>query len=213
MYNEPDVNFWLRLQVGDFVNLSDEQALDDSIKEGSTEEIVSIKHITEKDNLAKWVIAELQGKDRDDALYLVIKIVDREVSIRVFFETDDFNPGDRSDVIEDEDFWLFEEPEDEDDFEYTDLEYRKEIHVTVSGNEIIYRQKPQGVLYGESDDPEESEVYMASIIEYDTDSEDCPNPELLIIETGEGPNGGYINVMFGTEINFSEIEVFPQDAD
>lgn len=199
MSNKHDPEFWLAIRKGDSIILSDKQAIEESLRrdlgaDGMTHIVKSARHIRELNDLCQWVVLELDDDEQD--LFLFIKIVDDDIDLRVIFPAAGFTPGNREDMIEEENLWLFQEPSDPDDFELMDLEYTKAVDWDAPfggpiGDGIIqatYRQKSQGVLQGQVFCyPEESGIgdQIATVVELSTDERDVDNPEMLILETGE----------------------------
>lgn len=195
---ERNPEFWLGIRQGDSIVLSDRQAIEESLRrdqgaDGMTYLVKSTTHVRELSSLCQWIFLELDDDQQD--VRLLVKIVDQEIDLLVIFPVDGFEPGNREDMIDREEFWLFQEPEDTEDFDLTTLEYTKGIDWDAPcddsiGDGIIsttYAQKAQGELHGQVFCyPEESGIgdQIATIIEYTTDDE-VDNPELLIIEVGE----------------------------
>lgn len=218
MYEKDLPEFWLNLKPESIVTIADTQAIKDSMDAGEgtkgidyvVKYILKIKHLQ---GLAEWLLLNLEGTDQD--LWLMVKIVDKEMSLRVYYEPPEFESGNREDMIEKEEFWLFKEPEDPDNFEFNDLSYADKIEQTIKTSEgeqeLIYNQKAQGVIYGACTcRPLKSgmEESFATLVEYTADQE-CENPELLIFELGpeDSKEGGHIRMMLGAELNFSDIDV------
>lgn len=202
--------FWKQLKIGDIIGLQDKQAIEDQMKEGkelgeTDYEVRCIKTFKvdgELGRLAEYLLIELvQG---EETIFLSVKIVDDHIYLRVFFEVEEFEQGNRVDMLENDCEWIFEEPEDTEDFNFTDLEYAKSIVQKVDEEEVEFTLLPQGELSGEcTSNPKESgigDVFM-TLAEYSTDV-DCGNPYLLIIEeevvqsdddNTEIPDGDYNN--------------------
>ena len=212
MDNKESAQYWRNIKPHSIITLRDEQGIEDSLeKEGSVKgvdyEVNSIQRIMENNSLAEWLFFNLADKDQN--VWLMVKIVDEQISLKVYFEVDEFEQGNRKDIIEREDLWLFEKPEDLEHFDYNDLKYALEIIQPTDKGKIIFRQKGQGELFGTcTQNPVQSgmEEIFTTIVEYDT-VDDCDNPELLILELGDNKEGGVITLMLGTEINLNEVEV------
>ncbi|MDP8239519.1 MAG: hypothetical protein P9X24_10555 [Candidatus Hatepunaea meridiana] len=222
MFDKDKPDFWREIHPGSTITLTDEQSISDSMERGEGIKgrdyiVESVWKIRQEDGFAEWLLFNLD--DEDQEIWLVVKIVDQNVGIFVYYEPDEFAAGNRRDVIERGDLWLFNEPDDVDNFRFDELKFVREILWTVDieddgdvkEKEILYQLKGQGVLYGSCrHDPIQPglERIMATVIEYDT-SEDYENPELMILELGgeKGDEGGLISLMVGSNINMSEVEV------
>ena len=218
MYEKETPEFWLNLKPESIITISDTQAIKDSMDAGEgtkgidyvVKYMLRIKHLQ---GLAEWLLLNLEGTDQD--LWLMVKIVDKEMSLRIYYEPPEFESGNRKDMIGREEYWLFDEPEDPDNFEFNDLRYAGDIEQTMQTpegeQEFVFRQKTQGEMYGTCTcRPLKSgmEETFATLVEYAVDQE-CENPELLILELGDKDSkvGGYIRLMLGSEVNFSEVDV------
>lgn len=228
MLDKDNPEFWREIIPGSTITLTDTQAIDDSVRKGGgvsgTDYMVeSVWKIMHKDRFAEWLLFKLD--DEEQELWLIAKIVDREVDLAVFFEPDEFRPGNRRDLVEQGDTWLFNEPDNPEDFEYDELEFVNEIIWEVESGEgedlremeVSYRMKGQRVLYGYcTHDPIQSGLgrIMASVIEYRTDA-DYDNSELMLLELGgeHSREGGLITMLIGCPINFSEVDVLKAQPD
>lgn len=197
MNNKTSPEHWRNINPGDSVVLTDEQAIQESLRrdqgaDGLTYLVQSVIKISELNGLCEWRLLKLDDEEQD--VRLLIKIVDDEVDLRVVFGADGFESGNRQDMIDAEELWLFNEPEDPDNFDLIELQFANEVlwNVPVGGPtgdgmvEATYRKKVRDFYGRVFTDPPESGVgdQIATIVEYVTDA-DCDNPELLILETGE----------------------------
>ncbi len=222
MYDKDSPRFWRDIRPGSTVTLSDEQSIADSMKRGEGVKgmdyiVESVLKIRQEDGLAEWLLLKLDDEEQD--VYLAVKIVDNDFSLLIYFEPVEFPPGNRRDIVERGDTWIFQEPDNPDDFEYDELEFVSEIIWNVDveeegevvEREITYRIKGQGVLYGSSThDPTQAGLVriMAAVVEYTADK-DCANPELMLLELGgeHGEEGGLISMLVGCRINKTEVDV------
>ncbi len=218
--------FWQDILPGSTITLSDAQAISDSMERGEGVRgidyiVESVWKVREEDALAEWLLFKLDAEDQE--LYLVAKIVDRDVELRVYFEPGEFEPGNRREIVERGDTWLFLEPENPEDFKFDELEFVPEIEWTVEGEDdgderrIVYRRKGQGTLYGTcTTTPPLSGLgrMMATVVEYST-SQEFENPELMLLELGgeKGDEGGMITMMVGNRVAPGEVDVLKAAAD
>ena len=228
MYDKNAPDHWREIRPGSTITLSDQQAIADSIEQGEGVRgrdylVNTVWRIRQDESLVEWLLFKLD--DDEQEIYIVVKIVDRDLNLFVYFEPNEFQPGNRRDTIERGDTWLFEEPDDVDDFRFDDLKFVREIVWTieiednggVQDKDVSYRMKGQGVLYGTcTHDPAQADLerMMAAIIEYSSES-DYENPELMLLELGgeRGEDGGLISLMIGCSINKSEVDVLKAQPD
>ena len=155
----------------------------------------------------------------------MVKIVDQHLNLLVYFEPSEFMPGNRRDMLDRGDTWLFEEPENTDEFEFDELQFVREIEWNVQVDEdgetvdrdIHYRMKQQGILYGHcTHDPVQAGIrrILAAVIEYAT-ADEYENPELILLELGgeNSSEGGLITMLVGNRINMDEVDVLKNRLD
>lgn len=205
--------FWKYITVGQSIILSDEQAVEDALKakNGTTEMdyiIKSIRHIEDEDTGIVWRFFQLESEDN---IWFLVKIVDQEFDLRVYFEPDDFAQGDREDLIKNECHWVFEEPDNLSDFKLNDLEFTKLFTMGDDEDEVEYSIKPVGMLTGMvTNDPPSKGIdnSMACVVEYHTGAE-VQNTEAMFIEIGgeESESGGFIMMLMGNPISQEDVEV------
>lgn len=219
MINKESAQFWQTVTPDSIITLSDEQTISDSIDRGEglasrDYKVESIWTITASDNIAKWILFKLD--DDDQEIFLVAKIVDSVFNLYVFFQPEEFESGNRKDLIDRGEAWLFMEPEDPDDFEFDELEFVNKLILNDQDEEgeeieIPYKLKGQGVIFGScTHSPAMSGIsaMMAVMVEYSA-LKPSHNPEVMILEIGgsKGNEGGLISMLMGCPITLSEIEV------
>jgi len=190
MRDTQDHSFWLNdIAVGQAVNLSDQQSLLDFIED---ENDITIDNEYLIDNIRRvhipninlvYVILEVSSPEEE--LWIVVKLIDDTISYGIYFIADDFQSGDRDDMMESED-WMFPDGVDGD--------YAPAFFL----DDEEYLMKPIGILIGESS----GEPTM--IAEYACNDPDNTNDQAFIIEMGIG---GLIKLFVGCEINSEEIQV------
>jgi len=207
-YDKNEPRFWYNIRRGAFLDLSDEETLQESLEDGqgvgavSFEVIEDPKTVTIGD-ICEFIIFNLQSKGKTD-LMLVALIVDGDVELKAYFEDPNILSGDdRESHLERGDFWLFEEPEDVDDFDPQELEFANRIEF----DDTTYEKKRLGTMHGIWDGDDEM---AASVAEYDLTeaSEETTNSELMILEYGHvETEQSYLALYFGYVINLSEVDV------
>lgn len=213
-----DPAYWRAIKPDSTLTLTDDQALRESV-DGEDYLVKQVIKIREKDRVCEWILFELEGQGDTPDTVLMAKLVDKEVEIRVFFESESFGSGNRNDMIDQDNLFLFQLPEDPDDFTCEELEYAKHIGWDFADGEasdaegeihVDYNVKI-GEMQGDvSYDPYESGQgeLLATVVEFDTgDETTCP--ELLILEIGHPDNeeGGLIRLLFGNNIKPTEVDV------
>ena len=134
---------------------------------------------------------------------LVAILVDGEVELKVMFEDPNILQADnRNGLIDAGEFWVFEEPEDIDEFDLNELEFASRIEF----DDADYEQKALGTLFCPYNGQED---VLAAISEYDLVAGESSNTELMLFEYGhvDDERGGYVTLYFGYTINMSEIDV------
>ncbi len=212
--------FWRKLGKDSVITLSDEEALDEAMEKGEGLKgvdylITKKKVIRYEDKVIEWYIFEIEGDD--EVCWFMVKIVGQEMDLRVYYRPDGFDPGSRAELVENGFVWLFEPPEDEDDFVPGDLEYAKYPDVPPVDDEeekVNYVAKQPGPLFaryksypGSSSDPS-----FITVVEYSSE-EDCNDPEMLVLEEGgldedgdPAPHGGWVTILLGTPLDFNEVD-------
>jgi hypothetical protein len=224
MFDKSKPEFWEKIKVNNIVTLKDEQGIEDSMEQskgigGLDYTVKSVKTITQTDNLCKWLVFELDSADQ--VLWMVAKIVDEDVDVIIYFDIPEFPSGSREEMLDNDMFWLFQEPENHDDFDVSELKFSKDMFLNheVDGKveELHYQLKPQGQLFGTcktSPSPSGIGDTFMGVMEYSTGQE-CENPEFLILEEGEIPRyqededteGGWITILLGCKVRGTEVDV------
>lgn len=212
-----DAAYWRAVKPETTITLTDEQALRESVN-GELYIVKEVMTIRELSDLCEWIFLKLEGTGETPDSWLMVKIVDQELDLRVYFEdSESFEIGNREDMVERENLWLFQEPEDE-EFEYGDLQYAQHVGWDFPGDNegddpihVDYNVKGGGEMQGKvSFDPRRQgqQSFIATIVEYDT-SDETTCPEMLFIEVGDADleEGGLIRMMFGNCIRPTEAEV------
>jgi hypothetical protein len=177
-------DYWMNVKVGDIIQLTDEQTIEylleegvEGITNGADFVVQRIKVITEQDNIAKWILyfVELQ----EIVWYIVAKIIDDDVDVKVYYQPDDFKTGNRQDMIDNDCWWLYDTPDiiAFEDLDVVDLVFNKNIE-----QEENITFSAEYIFYGKSREDEEDD--FATVIEYEADTE-CDNPDILVLELCE----------------------------
>jgi len=204
---------WLWFPPGSFITLSDNQSMEDSQKRG--EGFHGIRFAVEStivaddtEGFGAWVMVQLN--DNHQRLMLVVKAVDNALDHRIYYANEDFHPARREEVVRRGDTWLFEAPEDANNFEAADLRYAAEIVQTLGERVVTYVRKDQGERHAnatETPNPLGLTQQIATIVEYAT-SDATDNPELLVLEIGAASRRtGEITLYLGCPIRESEIDI------
>ncbi len=176
--------YWNKVRVGSIVQLDDTQTLEFLIEQdkevssnGADFEVVRIKDISLNEGSVKMKIIFLQF---DDILwYLIVEDVEGEIKLKIYYQPDDFVFGNREDMLENNYFYLFEAPEDEENVVAEDLVFTTHWEEE-DVEEIAVYDSLLGVTYGTSVEAGESDDFV-TIVSMTTEVE-CEDTELLILE-------------------------------
>jgi hypothetical protein len=202
---------WRDIKPGDVILISDQQSLEDSVKAGLGMKplqytVVEITEMNEMSNLATWIFYRLKPTAVQQELMLMCKLVDSEMDVRLYYETD-FTPGSRSEIIQRGDLFLFQAPTDPDNFKASELNYSMDL--THEGNRWV--KKDFGEMHGEiSCNPPKSGLtdMVATVVEYLLVEGQSLDTDILITEIGKGAEG-LVKMFAGCTINTMEIQIFP----
>ena len=214
--------FWYKVTVGQMVEFSDPQALQDSVDEGRgavprNYEIKEIRTIEEQHGLATWRLFRVA--DQKQSLWLLAKIVDQQVELRLYFDLpeNEFKPGNRRDMVERGCYWLFQQPADPQNFAFNDLEYTVQIP---GPDGVVFVLKDQGVMAGTMTVTPPSigmdGQLFTLVAEYAAPDGSTDNPQLLLLEIGgaspdpdenDNPDGGFITLAQGMVLNPAEVDM------
>ena len=209
----PSLAPWKNFPPGSFIVLSDAQAMQDSQKRGEGFQgiryaVESTIVATDTEGFGSWVFINLN--DNYQKVMLMVKAVDNELDYRVYFQSEDFKPDRREDVLRRGDMWLFQPPENENDYDPADLQYTAEISLKNGDAEVVYVCKDQGERHADyTETPSRAGLndLLATIVEYST-SDPTDNPELLVLEVGSASRRtGEVALYLGSPIKESEIDV------
>ena len=172
--------------------------------------VKTVFRVKELNSLAQWFLFLLD--DPGESIWIMVKSVEQEIDLRVYFEHPQFEPGNRKDMIDQENFWLFLEPDNPSDFQFDDLKFTDRIEIeTDNDRSLMYRQKGTEEMHCKCDLlplPSGSKTSVATLVEYQAERT-CDNPELLLFELGGqgGSDGGLIRLMLGCNLRPTEIDV------
>lgn len=195
---------WLGIKCGDVVSLKDIQTLKEISINGTDVVIKSIKKF--KRDFATWILAELDT----DNLYLVIKNCGNETDIRIMFKPPEIEFDDVESVLNQGNQWLFNEPDDIDNFKPCDLEMADSF----DDGKVNFNKKCP-TIHVEFYDGNSIDPKFGCVTEWIADSEH-DNPEVICFEMGgiddDGeiiPQGGFLMVLQGVTVNeTNDVELF-----
>lgn len=179
------------LNINDFVVLKDKQSLRQQMQEnkrpiGIITKVVNISTVDSAHTC--WKFYELECE-----MFLVVQTCGAHTELTLYFIPGDFNNGNRADVLNDNNHWLFNEPLSE--WDYGDLEYADTIINEAEG--ATYKRKLP-TIYADNGE-------LQSVTEWVTDAE-VDNPELIALEIGDSDEGGFIRFLQGCQIKSNDIE-------
>jgi hypothetical protein len=206
--NSPE--YWKHLSIGDQISLNDKQSIEDSLDQDESIDgleltIVGINVINLQD-MVEYRVFHLTSPKSTQDLFLILKIVDDAMDIRLYFELDQIEPGTRVDMIENEMHWLFNEPLEPDNFELLDLTYSDMIE-SPSGEEYDKKLEMHGDIMREPAQSGVENPNLLTLVEYFTEAE-VDNDYILFLEEGDSDAGGLITAYAGYNISVNDIEVF-----
>lgn len=238
------IDFWKNQLTPEknFITLTSEQTLRQAMINGmdvsGTRYIVkSIQNFLAEDGLFEYRLIKLENheKAQSQIAFLLLKFVDDAFDLKVFFEVNDrfeptegtrFQPGSRSDMVEREHFYLFQEPSDPVNFDANDLEFTDfisrlcEYELTPGETQkavVQFNIKDFGPLNCKlaSSNPHAKHLQGAfvTLVEYQSEY-DIYFDELLLIEYRHFDHeeneftGNLLQMYQGSVINTSDIEVY-----
>ena len=109
---QQDINYWTKAKVGDSIQLSDIQTIEQCmIEDRSTDGIYypikTIHTLKEMEGLCTWLLFELD--ENDDQLTVLVKSVENDTDIRVYYALPGVEPGSRQDMINEGFDWIFDQ--------------------------------------------------------------------------------------------------------
>lgn len=199
---------WQQLKVGSTVVLADLQTLAFDIN-GMSLEVTDVTRF-EHETFGSWVLCETEGD-----LSVVARIISGEVFLYVVFKPDDFNPGTRQDLINNDCQWLFAEPNDTSNFIPADLEFSNSITFLNEDEMDVVYHAVMATTYMAASNSKVNQMF-ASVREWRSLDRDVENPYLVVFETGglngDGdpfPCGGYVQFFQGVRVTPGDIDVLP----
>lgn len=183
--------FWRAVKRGDQITLSDEVTLTVRMAagKGPTPEQFEVREIV--DILPRARICQWRFFSIAMGRFLLAKIVDDAVELHAFAEAADWDPKTRKELVDANMFFLFQQPDNPDNFKPDELKYTLDIPHEVGEKKYVYSQKAQGELHGEATFiPSRSGLDhpIATVVEYQTQEKDV-EPEMMILEIGNRSNG------------------------
>ena len=212
-----DYSYWLKAKQGDFVQLTDEQAIEESRQKGLgligiSYEIKRVHEVTEFNQICKWIFVELE--DPDDTLFLVVRKFDDEFEMRLYYVEPGVEPGSRHDLLSDGFDFLFADGENADMNNLDELELAREIFVNIENedgeiHETCFRQKRQGMLLGEFSYKDASHKKLQACISEYSAIHDVEIPEMMIYEFWPKDSESCETMMFlrGSDLSVSEVDL------
>ena len=214
--------FWRNLKVGSTIILKDEQTLQDMIDRGETITagrdyvLEEAWRIRESRDVAEWQFLRIRSPHDEDATWLQVKSAGDQISAGVYFEADGFQPGNRRDLLDQNHFWVFNEPKNPASYQVLDLNYASHLYFNLELDgevrEVEFTKIGNQEYHGhaQADPPVKDNDRMAgTVAEYET-MLPVPNPRVVFFEAGlPNGDGGLIRMLQGSEIRVSAIEVLP----
>ena len=208
-------NYWPGVHVGSVVSLKDEQSLQHSMELGlglkPMEYIVKQRwHVQEVDDLGTWWMYQLQQPEGEPELWLIVKVVDDAVDLRIYYLPEGLLVGNRVDQLNAGNDWLFT-PGWDANVSLIGRPFAQSIAFGEGDAQVLYDNK--GVTYGADVDITvlggDGLARLDGLVTEYLANRECPDPELIIIEVGdaEDPDGGSISLLMGCPVNTSDLDV------
>jgi len=206
---------WYTVKQKSIITVSDAQGIQDSMKRGQGVRgidytVKAVARMDQLNGLSTHLLLTLD--DSQQTVYLLVKIVDHDLDLFLYFPVPGLDSGSRSELLERGMLWLFQEPQDPNNYAPEDLRYTMSVSQTLENqSEVVYNQKGQGELQCKYQElPPRSGMpleQLATVVEYRT-AQSVENPEFLIVEVGEqrGPRS-YVQFFLGCPIKLSEVDV------
>ena len=218
------VSFWRGVRPGDLVVLSDASTLIARMQEGKgptpeSYEIQSSLVLKQMNNLAEWRMFKLTERTLVSSsppatLWLSAKIVDKNISLSLLRDAPDWDPATRQELVDKDVLFLFNAPNNPDNFEYDELTYTDNVNVTnadINDNAPTdFYMKPQREQHAQATwTPAQSGIsdQIATLVEYSTEANrNFKDTELTILELGKADNG-VIHMLVGRPLASVDVNI------
>jgi len=194
------INKWLKLKSGDKLKIKGEKV-----------EVLSATHITEKNNLGKFVLCKMQ--EPEGQFYLFAKIVDENIDVRIYNEIEWIGTGDRAKLLNEGNQKLFQAPADENNYVPSELKWAESIEMMINGVAVPFNKKSE--VFGEAkENPERTGIGVSfvNVVEYAANIA-IPNSEIAILELGGIDPDGNTVATGGLVIPLEGFCLAPSDVD
>ncbi len=213
-------DYWMQLAVDDFVVIHDFQAFEDAldgpagVRYGDDFRVASLVRFRGATGAWDAVLAELQ-QIGEQPLFLLAWREGGPTHLSVYYAPNGFKPGTRTELLDRDETWLFEEPT-RDDWRPGELAFNHEVtHVgtAADGTEVeqAFTQLPGGeAAAGATPEPGPRTLEAATVMRWRCAAAE-KNPLMLVTELGAGPDmaGGQLRLWLGTPVDRREVEVTP----
>lgn len=216
------IRFWRNLKPGSTIILKDEQTLEDMIRSGESIStgrdylLEEVWRIRESRDVAEWQFFRIRSPHDEDATWLLIKSAGEQLSAGVYFEADGFESGTRRELLDRNQYWVFNEPRNPAEFQLLDLNYASHLYFNLELHgeirEVEFAKLGNMEFHGHvSADPPQRDMdrMTGTVAEYET-MLPVPNPRVAFFEAGlPHGDGGLIRMLQGAGIRMSDLEVLP----
>lgn len=227
-YSQDQPEFWRLLAVKSSVALRDFQALQEADQAGNVTagginyEVTGKRHYRFRSHgdtvLAEYLLFDIT--DAETTYVLAAVLTGEHVELRIYFQPDGFQPGNRAMLLHHGYQWLFVEPPDPDNFVPYDLQLatHPDVPPVRDGGEekqLDFRAVTPQPLYGDYHD-ERARLYVPVVaMDYRTEQA-ASNPLMLLLEEGgldaDGepvPDGGFVTLLLGSPIDLTQMDIYP----
>jgi len=211
--------FWREVRPKSVITINDEQALIASLDSdkglvGEEFFVKWVQNIREQSNLVEWLYFCLENNSEE--VYLLVTIVDNEEpDLAIFFDAGGWESCNRSEVIDKDQEFIFEAPDDEENFDFLGLKYASSFEwELVNDDDSVTNARydlvsPYPLQSWTHQNPPDADRLLTTIAYYKSKTEGAHSPLALILEMGhpDNENGGLIKVYLGSPIRASEMTV------
>ena len=210
----------MQLSIGDFVVIHDFQAFEDAldgpkgVAYGDDFRVKSLVRLRGASGTWDAVLTELQQMGQQP-LHLMAWRERGYTQLSVYYAPKGFVPGTRTELLDRDEIWPFQEPT-RDDWRAGELAFNREVTHTGtaadgSETEQAFMLMPGGAAAAAAtQEPKPKTLEAATVVRWRCDAA-SKNPLMLMLEMGAGPDmaGGHLRLLMGTPVDAHEVEITP----
>jgi len=198
MNRRQEPEYWRSICVGQTISL----AYGDSTEKLQVD---TIWRIIEAGGSAEYILVNL---DLDNQ-FVLVRIIGKRITVYALRIDPTFSMGDRQDMIDRDNFWIFEPPEDKDNYDLLNLRFTEALDPM--DVEFVWRRNSVGEIEGPCEQlpSNGTENLLATLTQYHCDDNMCPTPDIVVLEIGDARSsrGGTIQILHGEKINPESVSI------